>query len=324
MPRLRNFTPFDFSDIRLIPNFSTVDSRSQCDTSISFGSRTFDLPVVPANMECVINIPLAEKLASNNFFYIYHRFHNDTVEFVRYMKSKGLFTSISVGVNKDSYDILDLLSKELLIPDYITIDIAHGHSIKVEKMIKYIRTLFSTNTFIIAGNVASTDAVVDLESWGANCIKVGVGPGMACSTYMATGFGSRGAQASVVEACSNARKNSNTHIIADGGILNHGDIAKALVLGASMVMLGGMLSGFTDSPGNLVTGLDGKDYKEFWGSASQFQSGKTNRIEGVKKLIPAKHHGILHEFHLMKESLQSAISYAGGNTLLSLKYVYYF
>jgi GMP reductase len=101
-------------------------------------------------------------------------------------------------------------------------------------------------------------------------------------------------------------------IIADGGIRVPGDIAKSIVLGATMVMIGGMLSGFKDSPGNLVI-VDGKNKKEFWGSASQFQSGKSNRIEGTKILIDYKDRSILDEMKYLEECLQSSISYGGGN-----------
>jgi GMP reductase len=313
---------FDFCDINLLPRYCIVNSRSECDTSLQIGNNTFKLPIVPANMECVINKDIAFNLASNGYFYIYHRFHNDTLEFARFMKSHSLPISISIGVNKDSYDLLQTLIDNSITPDYITIDIAHGHSLKVKNMIEYIREI-SKDSYLIVGNVCTPDAVRDLEFWGANCIKVGIAPGAACSTAMQTGFGSRGAQASVIEACAKAKENPLTMICADGGIQMPGDIAKALALGANFVMVGSMLSGFRDSPGNLVT-VDGKEFKEFWGSASQFQSGKQSRIEGVKKLIPAKQHSLLHEYQILKEALQSAISYAGGNDLVSLKYVEYF
>jgi GMP reductase len=147
------------------------------------------------------------------------------------------------------------LKSEDCFPDYITIDIAHGHSIKMETMIKWIK-LSLPSAFIIAGNVSTAEAVKDLEAWGAHAIKVGIGPGSACTTYTATGFGSRNAQASVIEECS--RASSYALIIADGGIKEPGDIAKALVIGADMVMIGGMFSALTDTPGSTVRGEDGK------------------------------------------------------------------
>jgi GMP reductase len=143
----------------------------------------------------------------------------------------------------------------------------------------------------------------------------------ACTTWNATGFGSRNKQGYFIKECASA--SSDKMLIADGGIKHHGDIAKALVLGADLVMIGGLLSGFADSPGAVVE-HDNKKFKEFWGSASAFQSNKTSRIEGKKYLVELKNRSILHEYTSIKESLQSAISYAGGKDLsafLSVKYV---
>jgi IMP dehydrogenase/GMP reductase len=731
---------FDFEHINLIPQKCIVESRSECETSVVFERYpkvwNFNLPVVPANMQCVIDKELAEKLASNDYFYIYHRFggsggsgesvNEDIINFIRTMKEKNLFTSISIGVNDDSYDLMNILRKEELIPDFITIDIAHGHSIKMEAMVTWLRGNPEFEyTFIIAGNVSTAKAVEDLESWGVDAIKCGIAPGCfvgdtrvlmangiykdikdiipgefvinkdgisvkvlnvmnqgyknvtrlknnlsykdtfvtkdhkffigdlstsspksissagiaklldkqsktipkiskykwkevgecdwdntfalfpkninwnlpenftidlnetlnrgkceeetittvggsepvtfkrylnssydlgyifgtflgngsskmeinkinntecgsvnwsfdtykedickklcksiknvldidvdyksvkdknvniiylynkcftkmiyefgkktnkhlpekyfcknkeyiqglfdglmdsdghidfdedkqinkiynftntsihlielyqwccfnlgisftskehnsenpqgglknlsetpifnkafrvkthtmnrftkdylysnilnydsetkleetwdievdcpthsfiannmivhnsACTTYMNTGFGSRGIQAYMIEECTKAKIYPRTKIIADGGIIEPGDIAKSIVLGADMVMIGGMFSGLIDSPGPTITAPDGKLYKEFWGSASAHQSGKTNRIEGTKKLIPLQTRDMLGEMNFIKECLQSSISYGGGKMLQALRKVRY-
>ena len=311
---------FDFQDINLIPRKCIVSSRSECATTIQMGRYIFSMPVVPANMECVINDEIAIKLASAGYFYIHHRFNTDVVAFSKKMKNLNLPISISIGVNEDSYESMKTLIKENLRPDFITIDIAHGHSIKMENILKWIKQTFEDPPFLIAGNVSTADAVKDLQIWGADAIKVGIGPGSACTTYTATGFGSRGAQASVIQECAK----ENTVIIADGGIKDPGDIAKCLALGAKMVMVGGMFSALTDSPGDTVRGPDGLLYKEFWGSASAFQSGKKNRIEGTKKLLPLKTRSILEEMKYLQECLQSAISYGGGFDLSVFKDVKYF
>lgn len=312
---------FDFHEINLIPRKCIVASRSECNTKIQFGKYKFNMPVVPANMECVINEDIAIKLASAGYFYVCHRFSSiDPMVFSMNMKNLNLPISISVGVNASDYTLILNLKKQNIIPDYITIDIAHGHSIKMEEMIRFIRQEFP-ECFIIAGNVSTGEATKDLEKWGANAIKVGIGPGSACTTYTATGFGSRGVQASVIEECSRARDHRKTQIVADGGIKEPGDIAKALVLGANMVMIGGMFSALSDSPGSTVQGTDGKLYKEFWGSASAFQSGKTNRIEGTKKLLPLKNRTVLEEMGYLKECLQSAISYGGTDDVNMLSNV---
>ena len=313
---------FDFEDINLIPRKCIVGSRSECETKIHLGKHQFEMPIVPANMECVINDDIAIKLAKAGYFYIHHRFNTNVVEFANKMESLGLPISISIGVNDDAYEIMQSIYSNKIRLDFVTIDIAHGHSIKMEAMLKWIHKTFSDPPFIIAGNVSTAEGVKDLEKWGADAIKIGIGPGSACTTYNATGFGSRNVQASVIAECAKAR--INCHIIADGGIKDPGDIAKSLVLGAHMVMIGGMFSSLTDSPGSIVTGIDGQLYKEFWGSASAFQSGKNNRIEGTKKLLPLKSRSILEEMKHLQECLQSAISYGGGNDLDVFKHVSYF
>ena len=301
---------FDFNDINLKPRKSKVDSRSQCDTTLKFGKFTFQLPVIPANMQAIIDEEMAIKLSESGYFYIMHRFDIDTIEFIKTMKSYNYPTSISIGVNSDSYELINQLVELDLTPDFITIDIAHGHSIKMEKMLQFLKEKLP-QTFLIAGNISTIEAVEDLQNWGADALKVGIGPGSACTTYPATGFGSRNCQASTIWDCSKVAK---VPIIADGGIKVPGDITKSLVLGATMVMVGGMLAGQLDSPGNNVQ-IDGKPYKEFWGSASAHQSGKKNRIEGKKNLIPLKDKTISQEMNYLKECLQSSISYAGGKDL---------
>ena len=319
---------FDYNNINLIPKKCIVDSRSQCQTHVQLGNHSFALPIIPANMECVISSSLAESLAKKDYFYIMHRFNIDIKEFIRHMQSIQLFTSISIGVNDDSYELLLELSDQELIPDFITIDIAHGHSIKMQIMLNFIRAQPKLkNCFLICGNVSTPKAVYDLIEWGADCIKVGIGPGSACTTYPTTGFGSRDIQASVIKDCAKMADKYNIPIIADGGIRLPCDIAKSIALGAKMVMIGGMLSGFNESPGKLVE-LNGKRFREFYGSASSFSidstgQPKTKNIEGTKQFVEYKDMSILDYYVYLQQCLQSAISYGGGSTLESLSHVEY-
>ena len=319
---------FDYNNINLVPKKCIVDSRSQCQTHVQLGNHVFALPIIPANMECTIDQSLAESLAKQDYFYIMHRFNINIKEFIRHMQSQQLFTSISIGVNDDSYELLLELSDQELIPDFITIDIAHGHSVKMQIMINFIRAQPKLkNCFLICGNVSTPKAVYDLIQWGADCIKVGIGPGSACTTYPATGFGSRDIQASVVQECAKIADQYNIPIIADGGIRQPCDISKSIVLGARMVMIGGMLSGFNDSPGKLVN-VDGKMFREFYGSASSFSVDSTGQpkqkhIEGKKQLIEYKNTSLFDYYLYLQQCLQSAISYGGGTTLESLRQVQY-
>lgn len=269
---------FDYEDIQLIPNKCIVNSRSECDTSVTLGEHTFKMPVVPANMQTIIDEKIAEFLAKNGYFYIMHRFYEEErIPFIKKMEKQGLITSISVGVKESEYNFVKELADKKLIPDYITIDIAHGHSESVIKMIKYIKELLP-KTFVIAGNVGTPEAVRELENAGADATKVGIGPGKVCITKIKTGFGTGGWQLAALAWCAKAARKP---IIADGGIRTHGDIAKSVRFGASMVMIGSLFAGHEESPGETMV-QDGVVYKEYFGSASEFQKGEKKNVEGKK------------------------------------------
>ena len=309
---------FDYEDIQLIPNKCIVNSRSECDTTVQFGSKTFKLPVIPANMQTVMNESLAEWFAENDYFYIMHRFDEaGRIPFIKKMQNKGLFASISVGVKETEFEFIEKLKTEHLIPEYITIDIAHGHANSVINMIKHIKKHIP-QSFVIAGNVGTPEGVRELENAGADATKVGIGPGRVCITKIKTGFGTGGWQLAALNICSKAARKP---IIADGGIRTHGDIAKSIRFGATMVMIGSLFAAHEESPGKTVE-LDGKRYKEYFGSASEFQKGEHKNVEGKKMFV--EHKGSLKDTLVeMQQDLQSSISYAGGKDLKSLTTVDY-
>ena len=310
---------FDYEDIQLIPAKSVVNSRSECDTTVEFGGRTFKLPVVPANMQTIIDEKISVYLAENGYFYVMHRFQPEKrLSFVKDMKERGLFASISVGVKEEEYTFVQQLADDGLAPEYITIDIAHGHSNAVIKMIGHIKNLLPT-TFVIAGNVGTPEAVRELERAGADATKVGIGPGKVCITKIKTGFGTGGWQLAALRWCAKA---ASKPIIADGGIRTHGDIAKSVRFGAAMVMIGSLFAGHEESPGESVVREDGKLYKEYFGSASEFQKGEKKNVEGKKMYV--EHKGALQDtLTEMEQDLQSSISYAGGNKLEAIRNVDY-
>ena len=239
---------FDYDNVLLLPRKCRVESRSECDPSIEFGPRRFALPVVPANMKTVVDEPIVEWLAANGFFYVMHRFDVDNVAFAKRMREKNLYVSISSGVKPADYAVIERMAGEGLGADYITIDIAHGHADTVHRMIDHIKTKLP-KAFVIAGNVATPEAVIDLENWGADATKVGVGPGKVCITKLKTGFGTGGWQLSALKWCARV---ATKPIIADGGIRDHGDIAKSMRFGAGMVMIGSLFAGHVESPGMTV------------------------------------------------------------------------
>jgi GMP reductase len=308
---------FDYDNILLLPRKCRVESRSECDASVELGGRSFRIPVVPANMKTVVSEATCQWLAQNGYFYVMHRFDLDNVQFTKDMQSNGLFASISLGVKQADYDTVDKLVAQKLTPEYITIDIAHGHADSVKNMITYLKQHLA-NSFIIAGNVGTPEAVIDLENWGADATKVGIGPGKVCITKMKTGFGTGGWQLSALKWCARV---ATKPIIADGGIREHGDIAKSIRFGATMVMIGSMLAGHEESPGKTVE-VDGKLFKEYYGSASDFNKGEYKHVEGKRILEPIK--GKLAATLVeMEQDVQSSISYSGGKKLMDIRKVNY-
>jgi GMP reductase len=315
----RNWTVeiFDYDNILLLPRKCRVESRAECDASVELGGRQFRLPVVPANMKTVVDEKISLWLAQNGYFYVMHRFDLDNVAFVRSMHSQGVYASISLGVKAADRATVDMLAAEGLVPEYITIDIAHGHADTVRDMIGYLKDKLPTS-FVIAGNVATPEAVIDLENWGADATKVGVGPGKVCITKLKTGFGTGGWQLSALKWCARV---ATKPIIADGGIRSHGDIAKSIRFGASMVMIGSLFAGHEESPGKTVE-VNGELFKEYYGSASDFNKGEYKHVEGKRILEPIKGTlaGTLIE---MEQDVQSSISYSGGTRLMDIRKVNY-
>lgn len=308
---------FDYDNVLLLPRQCRVDSRSQCDTSVELGARRFRLPVVPANMKTVVDEPICVWMAQHGYFYVMHRFDIDNLQFVRDMHARGLYASISLGVKAPDKATVDQLAAENRVPDYITIDIAHGHATSVRDMIAHIKQKLP-GSFVIAGNVATPEAVIDLENWGADATKVGVGPGKVCITRLKTGFGTGGWQLSALKWCARV---ATKPIVADGGIRCHGDIAKSIRFGATMVMIGSLFAGHEESPGRTVE-VDGERFKEYFGSASDFNKGEYRHVEGKRILEPIKGR-LADTLTEMEQDLQSSISYAGGTRLMDVRRVNY-
>lgn len=176
MARRQEKTTFDFADVMLVPNKCVVGSRSEVDTSVTLGKHTFKIPAVPANMSTIVDENLAEYLAENGYFYVMHRFDVDPIDFTATFRNKGLISSVSLGIKDVDYEHIENFVAVGLTPDYITVDVAHGHSDSVIKIVEEIKAKLP-KAYLIAGNVGSVEGALALENAGADCIKVGIAPG---------------------------------------------------------------------------------------------------------------------------------------------------
>jgi len=302
-----------YENVFLKPNYSSVHSRSEIDTDILFCGRTFKLPVVPANMKCCIDTDTCALLDKHGYFYIMHRFDKDIHNFVRFANlQKFNLVSISVGIQQKDKNILTSIAQSMMRVDFVTIDVAHGHHAKVAEQISHIKQVLPS-TKIIAGNVATLQGVEYLHRVGADAVKVGIGGGYACTTKDKTGF--TYPMFSCVLECA---KDRGIPIIADGGVRCNGDIAKALVAGASMVMCGSIFAACSDSPAPLVKDASGRRFKQYFGSASVHNKIEKKNIEGTMKLMETDTFTYLEKLEEIKQDLQSAISYSGGCNLGAL------
>lgn len=313
MDSMREFL-FSYDDIYLRPEYSDLPTRKDADTSVTFLGKKWRLPVIPANMQDVISWDIADRLQTNDYFYIMHRFggsnRNIPAKTLAGMDTK-LF-SISLGVNDESKKEFEYLCHQKDFPNVITIDVAHGHHKKVKDMIKFLHQNFDhSNSYsdqpsVIAGNVATADGYKFLADLGVDAIKVGIGGGSICTTRYKTGFHIPTAY-SVWDCAENGER--DVPIIADGGAKHYGDIAKALVLGADMVMSGRWFAECLDSPARIEHGK-----KVYRGSTSYELKGHNNHVEGQTIEISQ---GCSYPDRLeeIRQALASSISYAGGKDL---------
>lgn len=311
-------TKLSYKDIILFPNYSDIKTRSDCIPGSFVLDSYYDSVAIPSNMRCTISPSLAEECVDNGYFYIMHRFldYSSIISFIREFNEKKKMVSISVGVNEKDFHLIDIIKRDRLKVDYITIDIAHGHHIKMKQMVNYIKN--NINTHIIGGNIGTVQGAEDLRKWGVDIIKAGLSCGKACTTYNKTGVGTP-----MFSLIREITGKVDIPVIADGQVREVGDVCKALVAGATMVMIGSEFARCSDSPARYTKPTISSNgettlNKEFYGSASIYNN-ETLYIEGDLIILPAKEQTYLQFFDEINRGVQSCMSYAGINIVDSLK-----
>ncbi len=256
-----------FDDVLLIPNKSDVRSRKDPDLTTRFTKKlNIKTPIMSANMDTITEIEMAKAMNQLGGVGILHRFMTIEEQIAQVMALRDAKLEIiaaSIGVNQDFKERAQALVNAGV--NVLTVDIAHGHSIQMIETVKYLKDTFQDSVQIIAGNIATPEGTLDLIEAGADAIKVGIGPGSMCTTRIITGCGVP--QLTAIAICAEAAESKGVPIIADGGIKTSGDIVKALAAGASSVMLGSMLSGTIETPGEIKKGL--KMYRGMASKAAQ-------------------------------------------------------
>jgi len=326
-------TFYSYKDIVLQPAYSEIKSRSSLDASVKFLGKTFESAAIPANMKCTINFNKARELSEAGYFYVLHRFYDYDKILDWMIENKDMKTiSISVGVNKKDREFIDKIAVKGISVDFITIDVAHGHHVLVKNMITYINNKLRVN--VIAGNVGTWEAAKDLYDWGADAVKIGLSMGKSCTTYNCTGVGTP--MFSAVSSIANQKfskyvvhkqgglagvyKDISIPVIADGQIREVGDVCKALVAGADMVMIGSEFAKCEDSPADIIGGpaMGNTNKKVFYGSASSTNKGHDGYVEGQTVYMDMRNETYVQYFNRINQGVQSCMSYAGVNDITSL------
>ena len=288
-----------FDDVLLVPQYSEV-VPTEVDTTGSF-TRTIKLkePVVSSAMDTVTESRMAIALGKMGALGVIHK--NLSIEQqakeVALVKKQGILCAAAIGATGDFFERAESLVKSGV--DILVIDTAHGHSKKVLDAVKKVKIKLKVQ--VVAGNVATFEGAKALIDAGADGVKVGIGPGSICTTRIVSGAGVP--QIYAIQEAVRAAKLKKIPVIADGGIKHSGDITKALAAGASCVMIGSLLAGTDESPGEIFE-EHGKKYKSYrgMGSLGAMNQGSKDRY-GQEKVVGSK---------LVPEGVEARVNYKGS------------
>lgn len=308
-----------FDDVLIMPAKSEVRSRRDPSLRSRLTKTKFlETPIISANMDTVTESKMAIAMNKMGGLGVLHRFMNIDQQVLEIEKVKAAgaqIISASIGVNAEFKERAEALIKAGV--NLMTIDIAHGHSVQMMETLKWLKDKFA-DLEVIAGNVATPDAAIDLIEAGADAIKVGIGPGSMCTTRIITGCGVP--QLTAIAMCAEAAEKYGVPIIADGGIRTSGDMVKAFCAGASTIMLGSMLSGTIETPGDIVNGK--KQYRGMASKKAQISwrgdmpAGMAP--EGESTFVTVKGH-IEDVISELTGGIRSGMSYINANTIEDMR-----
>lgn len=296
-----------FDDVLIVPRYSEVESRLHPDTTSRF--LDLDTPILSANMDTVTGVEMALAMDEAGATGVLHRFmpKDELLESISKIYHKTPTTAVSVGIGDP-----DRFAEwcDTLIgagATVIVVDVAHAHT---KNVIDCVKAYGDQHATLVVGNVATPAAVEDLLFAGADWVKVGIGPGAACTTRSVTGVGYP--QLTAIEQCAKAGP-----IIADGGVKNTADFCKAIAAGADAVMCGSLFAGCDEAPGEIIETPDGlrKTYRGSSSAEAREEFGLSDRIaEGKAGSVPYTGPAY-HTVEQYKRALQSSMSYVGASNI---------
>ncbi len=318
--RIENEVKLDFSDVLIRPKRSTLTSRKEVELerTLTFphaeGSWT-GIPIIAANMDGVGTLSMMEAFAPLKMLVALHKHYKEA----QYNTIKEETAFVTIGIKEQDEERLVNLIK-VKTPRLICVDVANGYTERFVSFVATVRSL-APKSIIMAGNVVTGDMTEQLILSGADIVKVGIGPGSACTTRAKTGVGYP--QLSAVIECADAAHGLSGYVCADGGCTNPGDIAKAFGAGADFVMMGGMLAAHKESEMDIIE-IDGKEFLEYYGSSSRramekHSGGVANyrAAEGKEVLLPYRGE-VKDTIEEILGGLRSACTYVGAKRLKEL------
>ncbi len=304
-----------FDDVLLVPCKSDVRSRRDPQLASRLTQKIeIEAPFISANMDTVTEAEMAIAMGQLGGFGILHRFMSiqEQIAQARQCHTAGLrHVGASIGVVEDFKERAQKLADAGV--SVITVDIAHGHSVSMIETVEWLKKNLP-HVEVIAGNIATPEATDDLISAGADAVKVGIGPGSMCTTRLITGAGVP--QLTAIALCAEVAQRHGVPVIADGGLRSSGDILKALCAGAASVMLGSLLAGTIETPGEIKGGR--KQYRGMASKAAQV-SWRGNvpegmAAEGEATQVPVKGH-VRDVFIELAGGIRSGMSYLNATQL---------